>query len=282
MPHVLLIVLTFLLVGQALSASGFINCQCSPTNTTGLATVAINFMNASLTEMNKGNPLAPGAIGADLGISAARKVMQNCASNYSVAACIDADAHLRGKHKISICKFNEKSGLNLDDDNLPLPVCSGGTLVTAGKKMNEGCVAVEHLHGLAVQYSRPLKREVLCWQGFCATPNHGLFLRGTYTSLKRVCLEEECTREKRHVNNLRVFAHTRVKIDSEIEITPYDYRFPWLFTWIVQAISEVLWLLLMSIGIVFAILFYFTIRYVIQKHEINLPEKAEQLAQKTK
>ena len=98
--------------------------------------------------------------------------------------------------------------------------------------------------------------------------------------MKNVCRKEKCTKETKHVNNLSVFAHTRVKIDSEIEITPFDYRFPRGLTLLVQAIHEVLWLLLMSIGIVLLIFFYILIRYAVDKNDII--QKEQKLKMKKK
>lgn len=67
---------------------------------------------------------------------------------------------------------------------------ASGTNVTNGaasKSMNEGCVAVEHLKGYALQNRYDSSRPVLCFREFCATPNHPLIIHGKYTSMKIIC-----------------------------------------------------------------------------------------------
>lgn len=106
---------------------------------------------------------------------------------------------------------------------------------------NEGCVAVEHLHGVGTQHGTPWLRETLCARGFCATPNHALLVDGRWTSMRRLCGSEwTCSRETRLVNNLKIASATRWRFDDRIVITPYDDRFPRVASWVVQMVEDVL------------------------------------------
>lgn len=105
--------------------------------------------------------------------------------------------------------------------------------------LNEGCVAVEHLAGFALQHPRHRRRAVLCMDGFCATPNHAILVDGVYTSMGRLCRAEwECTREVRLVNNLKVAVNKMARYDDRIVITPYDVRFPVALVWLVQMMED--------------------------------------------
>lgn len=115
-------------------------------------------------------------------------------------------------------------------------------MAVLGKEINlknEGCVAVEHLDGYEKQYARNLWRSVLCYRGFCATPNHAIIMNGKYTSLRNECQNSnKCSVEQRWVNNLRIVSNRYAVVKHDIIITPYDYRFPKFITWIVQCSQE--------------------------------------------
>lgn len=111
-------------------------------------------------------------------------------------------------------------------------------------RVNEGCVAVEHLEGYVLQHRQHLSRAVLCSRGFCATPNHALIVQGQWTSMKQLCAGEwQCVQTVKLVNNLKVSANTRAVITDEITVTPYDVRFPIAAVWFVQMAEDAIYLL---------------------------------------
>ncbi len=115
---------------------------------------------------------------------------------------------------------------------------SGATNGT--KPMNEGCVAIEHLEGYVLQHKQHLTRDVLCADGFCATPNHAIIVDGAYTSMKQLCNAGwKCTESVKLVNNLKVWANRRAVVNDRITVTPYDVRFPKAASWVAQAAEEV-------------------------------------------
>lgn len=123
--------------------------------------------------------------------------------------------------------------------------------------MNEGCVAVEHLEGYALQHAQHLKRRVLCSGGFCATSNHAIVVDGVMTSMKHLCAGEwKCVETKKLVNNLNLFVNTHAKISDRITVTPYDIRFP---RWCVVAAQalELAWNGVSSASILIAAIFSF-------------------------
>lgn len=106
---------------------------------------------------------------------------------------------------------------------------------------NEGCVAVEHLEGYVLQHPTHLRRPVLCAHGFCATPNHAIIVGDKLTSMKVMCKGEwRCVRTVKWVNNLKVAANRRAKVNELVTVTPYDLRFPRAAVWIVQMGEDVL------------------------------------------
>ncbi len=118
--------------------------------------------------------------------------------------------------------------------------------------MNEGCVAVEHLEGYALQHAQHFKRRVLCTDGFCATPNHAIIVDGAMTSMKQLCSGGwSCVETEKLVNNLNVFVNRRAQVNDRIIVTPYDIRFPRWCVWIVQAM-ECTWNMVCNSPIVFA------------------------------
>lgn len=109
---------------------------------------------------------------------------------------------------------------------------------------NEGCVAVEHLQGYAMQHRSHLVRPVLCSVRFCATPNHAIIVNGSWTSMKRLCDGTwECIRSVKLVNNLNVYKNRRAVV-GDITITPYDLRFPRAGVFLVQALERLMYLAL--------------------------------------
>lgn len=115
---------------------------------------------------------------------------------------------------------------------------------------NEGCVAVEHLSGAALQHARNLRRATLCAGGFCATPNHALIVDGAWTSMKKLCGDGgwKCSSEMRWVNNLKIARMTRLRYNERIVITPYDDRFPVAGPWVVQMVEDAAHLVFVSIA----------------------------------
>lgn len=203
----------------------------------------------------------------------------------SKQSCVNADESFRNKgFNHSICTYDKNTGQNvfptksgtyrilgrcrtqnlsfnsgssIDTDmvtaNPPYPTpttdaISSMTPVTqkaALKSKNEGCVAVEHLKGYALQHQYDLIRPVLCFEEFCATPNHALIIRGVYTSMNIICGKDgewsgRCVSKERRVNNLRVIYHRSAIYNAHITITPYDIRFPIAAVWTVQIFQEVL------------------------------------------
>lgn len=116
---------------------------------------------------------------------------------------------------------------------------------------SEGCVAVEHLKGMVVQHKSALRRRVLCAKGFCATPNHGIIVKGKLTSMKQLCSSGRwtCQAEVKLVNNLKISANTRCAFNDEIVITPYDVRFPVVLIWAVQMMEDVIELVCTAVGL---------------------------------
>lgn len=111
---------------------------------------------------------------------------------------------------------------------------------TARSPTNEGCVAIEHLEGYALQYKKHVRRPVLCANAFCATPNHAIYVDTVYTSMKRLCATQwQCTRDVKLVNNLRIVENTRAIVSQRIIVTPYDYRVPIVLCWIAQFFFEI-------------------------------------------
>ncbi len=141
------------------------------------------------------------------------------------------------------------SGSTEVNENEPAVDITSPTVATAKetpepkKTMNEGCVAVEHLAGYKLQHPTHLRRNVLCANGFCATPNHAIIVDGKWTSMKRLCAAEwDCVPSVKWVNNLLVTANRRAEV-GRITVTPYDLRFPRVAVWVVQIAEQVLNLL---------------------------------------
>lgn len=115
-------------------------------------------------------------------------------------------------------------------------------------RLNEGCVAVEHLQGYVLQHRHHLRRPVLCGQGICATANHVLVVDGRRTSMKRLCEGEwECVTSVKLVNNLKISSNTRARFNHRIVITPYDIRFPVSLIWLAQIAEDVAYVLFSAV-----------------------------------
>lgn len=117
---------------------------------------------------------------------------------------------------------------------------SSGASAEAGttsipRRVNEGCVAIEHLQGAITQHAQPLLRPVLCGRGICATPNHAFIVNSEWTSMRELCNARwTCVQDARLVNNLKIRANRRWQIAPGIIATPYDRRFPRWCSWAVQ------------------------------------------------
>lgn len=199
-----------------------------------------------------------------------------CERAHGVEACINADAESRSN--VAFCTYDSATGKNvapfrLNDGSIQyftLVLCSSNTTLASPlsslrctpdikgecKSMNEGCVAVEHLKGYVLQHPRPLRRHVLCYNGFCATPNHAIIVDGKMTSMKRMCSTQaswNCYSDIKWVNNLKISANTRAVFNDHITITPYDLRFPVPLIWAVQMTQDALQLVLLSVYVSVAI-----------------------------
>lgn len=133
--------------------------------------------------------------------------------------------------------------------NASAPVTSPEPLLGEGPNRNEGCVAVEHLEGYVLQHRSHLRRPVLCAHGFCATPNHAIIVAGRMTSMKVLCNKEwSCVRSVKMVNNLKLAANRRAKVNDLITVTPYDLRFPKVGVWALQMAEDALHITVASVA----------------------------------
>lgn len=121
---------------------------------------------------------------------------------------------------------------------VPIPLASLEA-TAQDRGVTEGCVAVEHLHGFALQHKKHLVRDVLCWDSFCATQNHALIVAGKWTSLKEICRTVSCSRNRKFVNNLDVFVNWRARVSKTVVVTPYDARFPHFVVWVAQLVERI-------------------------------------------
>lgn len=121
-------------------------------------------------------------------------------------------------------------------------------------RVNEGCVAIEHLQGYALQHSSHLWRPVYCTRGICATKHHALIVDGVYTSMKQLCAREDCVQTSKYVNNLNVFKNRHVQIAPGVIATPYDVRFPQFAIWLVQGVQYSLTLVAITIATTLVVL----------------------------
>lgn len=111
----------------------------------------------------------------------------------------NADRLMRGIFIYPLCRYDSKTGAHLRNSiwkyrqvrpsifGAPDIRYSRDTISAERKPMNEGCVAVEHLRRYVMQYYWNLRRTVLSYNNFCATPNHAIIFDGEYTSIKRLC-----------------------------------------------------------------------------------------------
>lgn len=250
---------------------GLLMCDCSPTSKTP-ETVSIGLVKAILTEGSANATLVRAKFDACIQKS----------KHDGHQSCVNADESFRNKgFNHSVCTYDKNTGQNVsptktgtyrilakcrlqatasvtnDKGSGPVKVSEGSggnsgafavAKKTVSKSKNEGCVAVEHLKGYALQHQYDLIRPVLCFEGFCATPNHALIIHGKYTSMKRMCDKDgewsgRCDADERRVNNLRLVYGRRAKYNTNIIITPYDIRFPKAAVWIVQISQEILWVI---------------------------------------
>jgi len=259
---------------------GHLYCPCSPGNLTLISNSsgAYILLKEKLAALDKILSTAY-SIGFSR-LKESREIFQDCETKFSRKECMNADALIRrpiSGIRTSLCTYDSKSQKNLDPKWNKVPECSDNSKTVVKKTVNEGCVAVEHLAGLKLQYKRDFRANVLCssdlrgatnsetnWK-FCATPNHGIFVHGSYKSMKMFCAEESssCTAEVRLVNNMRVFVHNRAHVNEHVIVTPYDARFPWWTTYIVQGIQEVFWMMYLSVGIFLAIVISWALHHAI-------------------
>lgn len=261
---------------------GMFDCPCSPSNRSDgslpakdLAAMrdAINktvgiaaFMNSSASSQPPTALL--GKVMENIGdvrkaVKSATKALTRCRKIIKMEGCVNADAKLRGKAVPAMCSYDKTTGRNVFEGKT-VGSCAGDgrfnqsraqiqaakllALATKRRNRNEGCVAVEHVEGYALQHSNHLMRPVLCYRGFCATPNHAIIVDDRYTSMSRECAGDwTCTERETLVNNLKVASNRRARVDEHIVITPYDIRFPKAAVWLVQMLEDVWGILAMSV-----------------------------------
>lgn len=218
-------------------------------------------------------------LGAQNGLSQqqAQSEMKACARTFSYSECVNADADLRDKLNITMCRWDYSTKKNTGPDFygepdalVTLGACpSSGTpvylqpveqdqgtnaVLAKSAPANEGCIAVEYLVGRPLQHRRNLNRQVLCHNGFCATRNHAIYWKGVYTSLGQLCQRKEifCVSALKLVNNLKISGNpSRIRVDGNLEITPFDIRFPRMLIYAAQMLEDVLELTLISFAVGF-------------------------------
>lgn len=239
---------------------GLIHCKCSPTDSVPNKG-AVDFINKTLPNLQHPQGSKSGYTvhatkimlrsnkNATL-VALTNSKLKECEKIYSHIDCINADNVLRRLFKYSLCTYDYVTGMNLTPEAGGLRTvrtCSANGKVgnsSATIKLNEGCVAINHLKGYPQLYTRNIWTEMYCYkQDVCATANHAIIFRGVYTSLKVVCANpihiNSCSRKYGWVNNLRVsrrYEQNLVKVSDDISITPWDYRFPKIAVWISQTI----------------------------------------------
>ena len=72
------------------------------------------------------------------------------------------------------------------------------------------------------------------------------------------------------VNNLKISAgYLRVRVSTEFEISPYDFRFPVWIIWLVQILEDVLEAIWMSFSVAFAVTVLLYVHERISKFELG-------------
>lgn len=120
--------------------------------------------------------------------------------------------------------------------------------ITMAQRLNAGCVAVEHIQGHQLQYTRHLLRRVTCWNEICATQHHSLIVNGKWTTMLSLCSQQqqECTEREMYVNNLAIAFTTRLQLTENVIVTPYDARYPIFLCWLAQMVHDSIWLISQS------------------------------------
>lgn len=252
---------------------GLVECPCSPTTRGFRKDEVLPEGRAALMELVS----SLGAIGNNNTIAAseATALYDECAATHGHEACVNWDASSIFMGDASLCMSDRATGRNVvkkdamsvhtvgacdlrDDmkspasslrqiDNVNEPdsrVIPVPTEFPEVDSIFEGCVAIEHLPGVGLQHAAHLRRRVLCWNRFCATPNHAIIVDGKWTSMKAMCSaggEWNCTRTIKRVNNLSVAYNTRYRYNRRIVITPYDSRFPRALMWLAQIIEDLIY-----------------------------------------
>lgn len=243
---------------------GLFDCPCSPSNRSGslpeadVKTMRDAFNKSGVFEMmlfpQDQNPpsalltkVLASAEQLAIAINATKRVIQKCREEHRMEGCVNEDARLRNTTKPSFCNWDSVSGKNLVK-GVTVGSCAGDgrfnltlkQIQERANKANEGCVAIEHLEGYVLQHPRHLMRPVLCANGFCATRNHAIIVDGEYTSMRRKCAKTwTCTERVMLVNNLKLAANRRARVNKHIVVTPYDIRFPKAVIWAVQMLEDV-------------------------------------------
>ena len=240
---------------------GYVECPCSMTNRGYEKNSVLPNVTETILHFN--------VDGVDNNASVGRKansIYADCAAEHGHEACVNWDAASLFVGDIALCMSDRETNRNVivDDDEVrtvgpcdetdatrsPSSSLRGGK---EGRGMDgilaplEGCVDVAHLRGKVKSYQHVwhLKRNVLCYRAFCATPNHAIIVDNVWTSMSRLCSSVwSCTADVRLVNNLNMFERTRLVVQLEpaqsdnggntVIITPYDVRLPRFVTWLLQ------------------------------------------------
>lgn len=251
---------------------GLFDCPCSPSNRTGsLPDADLAEMRDALKKiggveaMNSPSPHVMAKILGNIGeytrlANASRRALAKCRDTIRFEGCINADAKLRGQSDTPLCSYDITTGRSVvsgvtvgscvNDTRFNLTAAQvRGQSAQVKSRVNEGCVAVEHLDGYVLQHAHHLMRPVLCAHGFCATPNHAIIVCGKYTSMGRKCTGDwKCIERVTLVNNLKVAANRRARVKADIVVTPYDVRFPRAAVWAVQILEDAWGMIAFSLG----------------------------------
>lgn len=257
----LLLILSANDVSGESTVQGFITCVCSP-NGKKVSPSAVFHIRRLLARVNAGLVNHSRPVGNRARAKVARKLLFECARNTTLDDCIQVDANLRGQYPHPLCTYDKITGRNLRyKDGVPdwkaaAPICRTQNRTVEGiiirpfyqttspfHPVREGCVAVEHLLGYHLQHRNHLLRPVLCHKGFCATQNHALEVNGVITSIRAECESgrwKNCRMDSKLVNNLRIWKTSRARVNEHIVVLPYNVRVPFILTWIVQLVQELM------------------------------------------
>lgn len=230
---------------------GICTCTCSATSAK-VSSTALKMLRSALQKLNSAlnSTQLTSTILSEL-CSESQGRLTACSHIASMQECIDAEKILRPQYNTSICTYRNDTKVNLKLVNGSYVVAStcfeqnsdtAAALADNRMASNEGCVAIEHLNGYKLQHKRHMSRPVLCYDGFCATPNHGIYVKEKYTSMKEMCSKSgwKCNSQVKLVNNLKIIYNSHAKINKDITISAFDVRFPKTIIFVAQVLEDVL------------------------------------------